>query len=107
MSAHGSSAFSQFLQECGVTGVEVRGSGDGPMEGDGLSAPLAWEVWEVLVPALKCLPISIVSEFPQKEVTGGCWEWLWCWDRQLPLWQEGGGGIPPPFQGLTKLFSRK
>lgn len=35
-------------------------------------------------------PISISSEFPQK-VTCGCWEW-----------QRAGGGIPPPFQGLTK-----
>lgn len=46
-------------------------------------------------------PISISSEFPQK-VTCGCWEWLCCWDRQLLLWKGAGGGIPPPFQGLTK-----
>lgn len=63
-----------------VSLVEVRGSGDGPMKGGGLSAPLAWEVWEVLVSALKCLPIFIFSEFPQKGVTCGCWEWLSCWD---------------------------
>lgn len=71
MFSYGSSSFNQFLWECGTTGVEVRGSGDGPMKDDGLSGPLAQEVWKV---CFEVPPSISISDFPQKDITCECCE---------------------------------